>query len=61
MSLGYEHHFLKVHDLERFWIATVLDWHLVDSRRRMDVSGERIWILDYVLTRSKKVAGQSET
>jgi hypothetical protein len=61
MSLGYEHHFLKVHDLERFWIAMALDWHLVDSRRRMGVSRERIWTLDYVKTRSKKVAGQSGT
>jgi hypothetical protein len=47
MSLGYEHHFLKVHDLECFWIAMASDWHLVDSERRMDVSGERTWPLDY--------------
>jgi hypothetical protein len=59
MLLGYEHHFLKVHDLEHFWIAMALDWHLVDLWRRMGVSVERIWILDYVWTRSKKVAGQS--
>jgi len=27
MVLGYEHHFLKVHDLEHSWIAMMaLDW-----------------------------------
>jgi hypothetical protein len=48
ISLGYEHHFSKAHDLERFWTAMALDWHLVDWRRRMDVSGERMRLMDYV-------------